>query len=91
MHSCFTEDEFIDEVMLSSDMGLYYDFTVDKNTGRVSGYGDKRLKENEGKDRPVSCPGLTGRLPQIWRLSLVADRMYTNTKGSVVQSRSCAF
>ena len=50
--------------MLSADMGLYYDFTVDKNTGRVSGYGDKRLKENEGKDRPVSCPGLTGRLPK---------------------------
>ena len=41
--------------MLSADMGLYYDFTVDEDTSKVSGY----VKDENG-DTVVSCPGLTG-------------------------------
>jgi len=46
---CYTPDDFVDEVMLNSDMGLYLDFTVDLKTGRQIG-----LRE----DGSVSCPGL---------------------------------
>ena len=48
---CVTPDDFVDDIMLSSDMGLYYDFTVDSETSRVSGYG---------VDGSVSCLGLVG-------------------------------
>ena len=44
-------DDFTDETMLSADMGLYYDFTVNEATSRVSGYGE---------DGKISCPGLIG-------------------------------
>ena len=44
-------DDFTDETMLSADMGLYYDFTVDNDTSRVSGLG---------QDGSISCPGLVG-------------------------------
>ena len=47
-------DDFTDETMLSADMGLYYDFTVDNNTSRVSGLG---------QDGSISCPGLVGKYP----------------------------
>ena len=30
--ACYTPDDFVDEVMLNSDMGLYLDFTVDQAT-----------------------------------------------------------
>ena len=48
---CLTKDDFTDETMLSADMGLYYDFTVNEATSRVSGYG---------QDGKISCPGLIG-------------------------------
>ena len=46
---CRTPNDFVDEIMLSSDMGLFLDFTVDNSTGRILGYG---------LDGSVSCPGL---------------------------------
>ena len=46
---CYTPDDFVDEVMLHSDIGLYYDFNVDLETGR-------QLGTNE--DGEVICPGL---------------------------------
>ena len=48
-NKCYTPDDFVDEVMLNSDMGLYLDFTVDQATGRQLGHG---------QDGTVSCPGL---------------------------------
>ena len=57
---CYTPDDFVDEVMLNSDMGLYLDFTVDPATGRQLGYRD---------DGTVSCPGLVDetRNSELWR------------------------
>ena len=45
---CVRENGFIKDQMLSLDMGLYYDFTTNSNTSRVSGYTE---------DGSVSCPG----------------------------------
>ena len=36
---CVTQDDFVDELMLNSDMGLFWQFTVDPTTGRQSGCG----------------------------------------------------
>ena len=57
---CYTPDDFVDEVMLNSDMGLYLDFTVDQATGRQLGYKE---------DGTVSCPGLVDetRFSELWR------------------------
>ena len=57
---CYTPDDFVDEVMLNSDMGLYLDFTVDQSTGRQLGYKE---------DGTVSCPGLVDetRFSELWR------------------------
>ena len=57
---CYTPDDFVDEVMLNSDMGLYLDFTVDHATGRQLGVRE---------DGTVSCPGLVDetRLSELWR------------------------
>ena len=57
---CYTPDDFVDEVMLNSDMGLYLDFTVDQATGRQLGLGE---------DGTVSCPGLVDdtRFSELWR------------------------
>jgi len=46
---CQTKDDFVDEVMLNSDMGLYLDFEVDQATGRQIG---------TRKDGSISCHGL---------------------------------
>ena len=58
--ACYTPDDFVDEVMLNSDMGLYLDFTVDQATGRQLGLGE---------DGTVSCPGLVDetRFSELWR------------------------
>ena len=46
---CQTTDDFVDEVMLNSDMGLYLDFEVDQATGRQIG---------TRKDGSISCHGI---------------------------------
>ena len=46
---CRTTDDFVDEVMLNSDMGLYLDFEVDQATGRQIG---------TRKDGSISCHGI---------------------------------
>jgi len=46
---CRTTDDFVDEVMLNSDMGLYLDFEVDQTTGRQIG---------TRKDGSISCHGI---------------------------------
>ena len=46
---CRTEDDFVDDIMLNSDMGLYLDFEVDQATGQQIG---------TRKDGSISCPGL---------------------------------
>ena len=55
-NKCYTPDDFVDEVMLNSDLGLYLDFTVDPATGRQLGHGE---------DGTVSCPGLVDNVD--WR------------------------
>ena len=46
---CYTPDDFVDEIMLNCDLGLYLDFTVNQTTGRQLGYG---------RDGSTTCPGL---------------------------------
>ena len=53
--TCFTPDDFVDEAMLNSDLGLFFEFNVDPKTGRQLGYNE---------DGTVLCPGLVDQIEE---------------------------